>query len=157
MIEYLNESRQELIASKTGKPAECDVNRSGDNDREIIEKITKINMEISRIEGALTNAELVTDTTDETAEIGTSFDAMIITRQGKSKDISGTLIETRVAGEGPQTLYAIESPFGKAIHGLHSGDSFSYQTAAGITITGMITALRKNMTTSDEKQSIKRK
>ncbi len=156
-IEHLRNTKQELIASKSGKHAECDINRSGDNDRELIDEITKINMEISRIEGALTNAELVTHITDETAEVGTSFEAMIITKRGKTKDISGTLIETRIAGEGAHTLYAIESPFGKAIQGLHSGDNFSYQTDSGVTITGMITALRKSMTIPEEKQNIKRR
>ena len=160
MVKRLEKQTDELIVSKSFKPALFGSNEESGLDRDIIDQIARNNATIMKIKMSLDSAEVVKaeDIATDHADIGTSFKVVMNTPSGREKIVEGTLIETNIAGEGVHTLYTITSPFGQALYGKEAGDEFSYTIErTGRKMNGKVLALTNSMAESmtEEKGAVK--
>ena len=138
------EYRDSLIKSKTGRVAECYAGQTGDNDREIIDKISQENVIIDHLKGILERGVVVTDASDTEVGLGTEFDLLVTVRKGRVREITGVLVEETIGIEpiGEKLFVSMDSPLGEAILGRAAGEDFTYQAKNGMMHAATITALK---------------
>lgn len=135
--------KEELIASKEGKNARCGYNQTSDIIVSTSDEISAIDQRLRAVMEIIASAEIVAETTGDTIEIGTKFEATLKTQSGEIDVVEAILIDKRIAGEGQDTMITKDSFFGAAVKGKRVGEEYSYTTQEGKVFTGKITDIQQ--------------
>lgn len=154
-INRLQQETADFIQGRSNQAGFCFPNGTNDIETEIQETIARNNKDIAALTYYLQTAQLQLETTDEQVDIGTEFDLLVTTRNGKEKMLTGVLIAERTGVEKPLRYYTLDSSLGQALYQHKAGDTISYKAPNGNTVVGEIIGLRKTSTTSKEQEVAK--
>ena len=151
----LQQEITDLIQERSNQTGFCFPNGTNDITAESQEKIVRNNSEIARLNYILQTGQIQLDSTDEYIDIGTEFDLLITTTQGKERTLTGVLIAERTGVEKPLRYYTVGSSLGQALYYHRTGDMITYKAPNGNTIAGEIIGLRKTTSTAKDQDVAK--
>lgn len=154
-IKRLQQENEDLIQGRSNQAGFCFPNGTNDINAEFQEMIARNSSDIATLKYYLQIGQIQLDTTDEYVDIGTEFDLLTTTRQGKERTLTGVLIEKKTGAEQPLRYYTLDSSLGQALYHHRTGDIITYEAPNGNIIVGEIIGLKKTTSTFKEQESAK--